>query len=155
MRTFISGITLLLACLPLASIADDTAQANPCLDCHETDLAQFEATVHGTTECLDCHVGADVTVETLRCAMYRGFELRQVGFVAIEAGVCLCGIVSYRGERQAGKEEGDARNERTHSDTHCYRMFGLRDASTYYGPETPISQHPTYARNTDSRAIAT
>ena len=100
-------------------------------------------------------VGADVTVETLRRAMYRGFELRQVGLVAVEAGVCLFGIVSYRGEREAGKEEGDASNERTHSDTHCYRMFGFRDAGTYYGPEMPISQHPAYARNTDSRATAT
>ena len=60
MRTYIAGITLVLfGCLPLTSTADDTEQANPCLDCHETDLAQFEATVHGATECLDCHVGAD------------------------------------------------------------------------------------------------
>ena len=60
MRTLIAGITLVfLACLPLASAADDSQQANPCLDCHETDLAQFEATVHGAIECLDCHVGAD------------------------------------------------------------------------------------------------
>ena len=60
MRTFIAGFTLVLfACLPLSSTADGPEQANPCLDCHETDLAQFEATVHGTTECLDCHVGAD------------------------------------------------------------------------------------------------
>ena len=60
MRTFIAGFTLVLfACLPLSSTADGPEQANPCLDCHETDLAQFEATVHGTTVCLDCHVGAD------------------------------------------------------------------------------------------------
>jgi len=58
-RKFIIGFTLLLACTPLALKADETEQANPCLDCHETDLVQFEATVHGMTECLDCHVGAD------------------------------------------------------------------------------------------------
>jgi len=58
-RTFITGITVLFACLPLNSIADETDQANPCLECHETDLAQFAATVHGATECLECHVGAD------------------------------------------------------------------------------------------------
>ena len=59
MRKFIIGFTLLLACIPLTLRADDTEQANPCLDCHETDLAQFEATVHGMTDCLDCHIGAD------------------------------------------------------------------------------------------------
>lgn len=59
MRTIIPCFTLLLSCMPLTLQASDTEQVNPCLDCHETDLAQFELTVHGTTECLDCHVGAD------------------------------------------------------------------------------------------------
>ncbi len=52
-------LSVLLACLPLVLQADETEQANPCLECHETDQAQFAATVHGTTECLECHVGAD------------------------------------------------------------------------------------------------
>jgi cytochrome b subunit of formate dehydrogenase len=58
-RKFIGSIALLLIFTPLILSADDAAPENPCLDCHETDLAQFEATVHGTTGCLECHVGAD------------------------------------------------------------------------------------------------
>jgi len=58
-RKTIVGFILLLACTPLTLLASDEEQANPCNDCHEVDLAQFEATVHGTTECLDCHVGAE------------------------------------------------------------------------------------------------
>jgi len=58
-RTFIVSFTLLLACIPLTLRADDSEQANPCLDCHEMDPAQYEQTVHGMTECLECHVGAD------------------------------------------------------------------------------------------------
>ncbi len=36
-----------------------TEQANPCLDCHEVDPAQFAQTVHGLTECLNssCRCG--------------------------------------------------------------------------------------------------
>ena len=59
MRKTIVGFIFLLSCTPLTLLASDEEQANPCNDCHEVDLAQFEATVHGTTECLDCHVGAD------------------------------------------------------------------------------------------------
>jgi cytochrome b subunit of formate dehydrogenase len=59
MNKFIAPLVLLLFCSPLALYADDLDHDPPCLDCHETDLAQFEATVHGETECLDCHVGAD------------------------------------------------------------------------------------------------
>lgn len=101
-------------------------------------------------------VGADVAVEALGRAVHSGLELRQVGFVAVEARVCLFGIVSCRGKRQAGKKDkGEASNERTHSGTHCYRVFWSRNADTYYGPAMPISQHPEPARNTDFRAIAT
>jgi hypothetical protein len=49
-RKTIVGFILLLACTPLTLHASDEEQANPCNDCHEVDLAQFEATVHGTTE---------------------------------------------------------------------------------------------------------
>ena len=59
MCKLIASLTLLLVCLPLTVQATDTEQANPCLDCHEVDPAQFAQTVHGLTECLDCHVGAD------------------------------------------------------------------------------------------------
>ena len=59
MKRFICLLSLLLSCLPVYLYANDMEQDHPCLDCHETDLAQFEATVHGMTECLDCHVGAD------------------------------------------------------------------------------------------------
>jgi hypothetical protein len=46
-RKTIVGFILLLACTPLTLLASDEEQANPCNDCHEVDLAQFEATVHG------------------------------------------------------------------------------------------------------------
>ena len=50
---------ILVACVLLAPQSSNAEDLNPCLDCHETDLAQFELTVHGATECLECHVGAD------------------------------------------------------------------------------------------------
>jgi len=56
---FVTSLTLLLVCFPLTLQATDAEQANPCYDCHEMDAAQFMQTVHGLTECLDCHVGAD------------------------------------------------------------------------------------------------
>ena len=59
MIKLIAPLSLFLSCVPVTLHAIDVEQEHPCLDCHETDLAQFEATVHGTTECLDCHVGAD------------------------------------------------------------------------------------------------
>jgi len=34
-------------------------EEHPCNDCHEVDLALFESTPHGATECLDCHVGGE------------------------------------------------------------------------------------------------
>jgi len=68
-------------------------------------------------------VGTDMAVEAFRRAMDRKLELREVSFVAVEAGVGLFGIVRSRGERYAGEEEGKANNTRTHSGTHCSRMF--------------------------------
>ncbi len=59
MRNIIVSLTFLLACLPLALQAADIEEETPCNDCHEVDLAQFERTVHSSTECLACHVGAD------------------------------------------------------------------------------------------------
>lgn len=59
MRTFNSSLFLLLAFTPLTLQATDAEPVNPCYDCHEMDPAQYAQTVHGTTECLDCHVGAD------------------------------------------------------------------------------------------------
>ena len=101
-------------------------------------------------------IGADVAVETLSRAVNSGLKLRQVRFVAVEARICLFGIVRCQGERKAGKEEeGDAGSKRTHSDTHCCRMVWLRNAYTYYEPAITKSQHPEPARNTDFRATAT
>ncbi len=59
MRCGIAALTFLLTFVPLALRASDPAESNPCLDCHETDLAQFQTTIHGANECLECHVGAD------------------------------------------------------------------------------------------------
>ena len=58
MRTFVAA-AVLLTCLPLAPQAADAEETNPCNDCHEVDLARFESTPHGSTQCLECHVGAD------------------------------------------------------------------------------------------------
>jgi len=48
-------VTGLLLMLQVAHAQDE----NPCNDCHEVDVAHFESTPHGATECLDCHVGGD------------------------------------------------------------------------------------------------
>ena len=53
MRTLV----MLLACLPLMLHAAE--EASPCGQCHDVDPAQLASSVHGDTECLDCHVGAD------------------------------------------------------------------------------------------------
>lgn len=46
--------------LLLGLSAVNAGQENSCIDCHEEfDLAQFKSTPHGSTECLDCHIGAD------------------------------------------------------------------------------------------------
>jgi len=58
-RTFNSGLILILAFIPLTVQSADNEQVNPCYDCHEMDPAQYAQTVHGLTECLDCHAGAD------------------------------------------------------------------------------------------------
>jgi cytochrome b subunit of formate dehydrogenase len=54
-----SFIALLVACLLFGTQVAVAEEMNPCLDCHEVDVAHFASTPHGTTECLDCHVGAD------------------------------------------------------------------------------------------------
>ena len=59
MRTFLATLAVLLTCPPLVLQAADAEVVHPCNDCHEIDLAHFERGVHGSTECLDCHVGAD------------------------------------------------------------------------------------------------
>jgi len=47
--------TSLLLVMPAAAAEEE----HSCNDCHEVDVVQFESTPHGSTECLDCHVGAD------------------------------------------------------------------------------------------------
>jgi cytochrome b subunit of formate dehydrogenase len=61
MRKLLAIILAILATYPLPGPhAVEAGQEHPCVDCHEEfDLARFEGTPHGSTECLDCHVGAD------------------------------------------------------------------------------------------------
>jgi len=56
MRKFLFIVVTILLLGPQEANAEE---ANPCSDCHEVDLAHFATSVHGATECLDCHVGAD------------------------------------------------------------------------------------------------
>jgi len=59
MRKFLATLALLSSCLPLVLQAAETEEEHPCNDCHEIDLPHYESTVHGQTECLDCHVGGE------------------------------------------------------------------------------------------------
>jgi cytochrome b subunit of formate dehydrogenase len=52
-------LAIVLTCLPLASLGADAEVEHPCNDCHEVDVVLFESTPHGSTECLDCHVGGE------------------------------------------------------------------------------------------------
>jgi len=126
-RTCIIGFTLLLSCITLTSRADDSEQANPCLDCHETDLAQFELTVHGTTECLDCHVGADQRrhrrgLDPVNCGECHAEVLKiQSASVHGTAGV----------RRESGMELPSCSS--CHGDTHT--MMAIAD------PSSPMNEH--------------
>ena len=122
MRKFIISSTLLLACIPLASQANDSEPANSCNDCHETDLVQFEQTVHGTTECLECHVGADE-------------RRHKRGLPAVDCGECHADViaiqaVSVHGElgvqRSTGMELPSC--ETCHGETHV--MTSTNDPSS-------------------------
>ncbi len=53
------SVAIVLTCMPLALLAADAEEEHPCNNCHEVDVAAFESTPHGSTECLDCHVGAE------------------------------------------------------------------------------------------------
>jgi len=57
-KPFAILVPLLLLGLPAVQAAD-AEEEHPCNDCHEVDVAQFEGTPHGLTECMDCHVGAE------------------------------------------------------------------------------------------------
>ena len=50
---------LLVPCLLFVFQTVDAEEEHPCNDCHEVDVALFESTPHGATECLDCHVGGE------------------------------------------------------------------------------------------------
>ena len=52
-------LTILAPFLLFALQTVDAEEGNPCNDCHEVDLAHFESTPHGSTECLECHVGGE------------------------------------------------------------------------------------------------
>ena len=53
-------LTILVPCLLFVfQTVDAEEDEHPCNDCHEVDVALFESTPHGATECLDCHVGGE------------------------------------------------------------------------------------------------
>ncbi len=52
-------LAILVTCLLFALQTVYAEEEQPCNDCHEVDLALFEVTPHGATECIDCHVGAE------------------------------------------------------------------------------------------------
>jgi len=52
-------LAILAPCLLFVLQAVNAEEEHPCNDCHEVDVTQFEGTPHGSTECLDCHVGAE------------------------------------------------------------------------------------------------
>ena len=92
MRKFIATLTLLLTCLPLALQAGDGEEANPCNDCHEIDLDLFESTVHGVTECLDCHIGADE-------------RRHRRGLDPVDCGECHAGVLAEHAASAHGRED--------------------------------------------------
>ena len=52
--------TILVPCLLFVfQTVDAEGEEHPCNDCHEVDVAIFESTPHGATECVDCHVGSE------------------------------------------------------------------------------------------------
>ena len=71
-------VSLLLLGLPAVQAAD-TEDEHPCNDCHEVDVAFFESTPHGATECLNCHVGAE--------------RRHRRGLDAVECGECHAEVV--------------------------------------------------------------
>jgi len=77
MRKLLAIVTI---CMPLALPAADVEEEHPCNDCHEVDVAHFESTPHGSTECLDCHVGAD--------------RRHRRGLDAVECGECHADVVT-------------------------------------------------------------
>ena len=52
-------LAFLVTCLLFALQTVYAEEEHPCNDCHEVDVAHFEGTPHGSTECLDCHVGGE------------------------------------------------------------------------------------------------
>jgi cytochrome b subunit of formate dehydrogenase len=52
-------LAVLTTYLLLGTPVVDAQEEHPCNDCHEVDVALFESTPHGATECLDCHVGGE------------------------------------------------------------------------------------------------
>jgi len=52
-------LTILVPCLLFALQTVNAEEEHPCNKCHEVDVAHFGSTPHGSTECLDCHVGGE------------------------------------------------------------------------------------------------
>ncbi|MEJ2128432.1 MAG: cytochrome c3 family protein [Woeseiaceae bacterium] len=74
----------------------DAQDEHPCNDCHEVDVVQFEGTPHGSTECLDCHIGAD--------------RRHRRGLDPVECGACHSDIIEEQSLSVHG-EHGERRFE--------------------------------------------
>lgn len=79
----------------------------------------FAAIYRVETAPMSALVGADVAVEALGRAMYGGFKLRQVGFVAVEAGMFLFDFTGVKCDWYAGEKEREGCDELIHGDARC------------------------------------
>jgi len=52
-------LAILAACMLFVIQTVEAEEEHPCNDCHEVDVGHFETTPHGSTDCLDCHVGGE------------------------------------------------------------------------------------------------
>jgi cytochrome b subunit of formate dehydrogenase len=84
-------LAVLVMCLLLLMHAAYGEEEHPCVDCHDFDLAHFESTVHGSTECLDCHVGADE-------------RKHRRGLDPVDCGDCHTGVVAEHAVSVHGPE---------------------------------------------------
>jgi len=85
-------LAVLVTCLLLGMHAAGAEDEHPCVDCHEFDLAHFESTVHGLTECLDCHVGADE-------------RKHRRGLDPVDCGECHAGVAAEHAVSAHGRDD--------------------------------------------------
>jgi len=104
----------------------DAQEEHPCNDCHEVDVAHFESTPHGSTECLDCHVG--------------GERRHRRGLDPVDCGECHAEVIEEQSVSVHG-EDGERRFSGTELPT-CEGCHGEIHAMTFASePASPV--HPS------------